>query len=489
MHNLLSWTQLVHLLLDVVCQLLTDLGKVSNDSVLDGMVSSQGVNSDVVGQVLLLVRISSQSFVQSLGLSELSVSSLPVEWAGSTLPNLLLLLELELLSLKLVGGREVVWSAAQVTVDIHETISHVWVEDTSNWAVDWNLLVVDTQSVSVGVWVREQSGLQHWVSRWLHVWNSVTWREGSLLDISEVVLWVLVQNELTESSQWVVLVWPDLGQVKDGEWSSLGLLGSHSLDVSSPRWVVSLGNLLEQVLLGMVWVGTRQFTSLLVGQGLDTLVGDEVNLNVVPVSVLVRPLVGVTGVTVHLSVGGGGTTVREQDSDLVSRLLVGGQVVPEHVWVLQVSLGTSLLGVDEVGELGRVTKEENRGVVVNKVQVTLLGVQLGGETTRVSGSISRARLTTDSGETGEGLGLLTDGVQEFGATDVSDIVSDLEVSESTGTLSMNNSLRDSLSVKVSKRVDQVKILQQQWAVLTNTLTGEWVWDRTSVGIGEWGRHI
>lgn len=205
-------------------------------------------------QVSLLVRVSGQGVVQSGGLNKLGISSLPMEWTSSALPDFLVLLELACLGLELVRRRVVVWRAAQVTVDVHSTISHVWVENAGHRTVDGNLLVVDTQSVSVGVWVREQSRLQHWVSGWLHVWNSVGWGERSLLDFGKVVLWVLVQHELTESSQWVLLVGPDLGQVEHGELSSLGLLGGHGLDVTSPRWEVALGDLLEQVLLGVVWV-------------------------------------------------------------------------------------------------------------------------------------------------------------------------------------------------------------------------------------------
>ena len=56
-------------------------------------------------------------------------------------------------------------------------------------------------------------------------------------------------------------------------------------------------------------------------------------------------------------------TIREEDHDLVDRLRVLGEVVPEHVGVLQVGLGITLLGVDKVGELSGVTDKEHGGVV------------------------------------------------------------------------------------------------------------------------------
>lgn len=43
-------------------------------------------------------------------------------------------------------------------------------------------------------------------------------------------------------------------------------------------------------------------------------------------------------------------------------------------------LGVTLLGVDEVGELGGVADEEDGCVVKDPVEVTLLGPNLDGET-------------------------------------------------------------------------------------------------------------
>lgn len=46
------------------------------------------------------------------------------------------------------------------------------------------------------------------------------------------------------------------------------------------------------------------------------------------------------------------TTVGEENHDLVSRLWVLREVVPEHISILQMRLWVTLLGVDEVRELG-----------------------------------------------------------------------------------------------------------------------------------------
>lgn len=47
----------------------------------------------------------------------------------------------------------------------------------------------------------------------------------------------------------------------------------------------------------------------------------------------------------------------------------------------------TLLGVDEVGEFGGISDEEDGGVVVHQVKVTLLSSDLDGKATRVTGGI------------------------------------------------------------------------------------------------------
>ena len=276
--------------------------------------------TDIVGQSLLSTLLLGQNVtVQRSGLDKVDVIDIqgPVVWDSWTSPDLLVLLNWSLwLQEGVLGvGSVVVWLRAKVAVNIHWTISNGWVEELGGvWAVDWDLVVVWTQSVTLSVSVGEKSTLKDRVGRGLLVWNGVGWSEGSLLDLSEVVSWVLVQNQLTDTTQREVLVWPDLGQIEDGEWQLLGLLLSHGLDVDSPGWVVTSLDGLEKILTTVGWVLTTDLDGLLSGEVLDTLVTLDVDLNVVPVTLLVGPLVGVTRVTVHLSQRLWSTTVREQDT-------------------------------------------------------------------------------------------------------------------------------------------------------------------------------
>jgi hypothetical protein len=48
-------------------------------------------------------------------------------------------------------------------------------------------------------------------------------------------------------------------------------------------------------------------------------------------------------------------------------------------------------------------------------------------------------------------------LEEGGASQISDIVSDLEVAVCTGTLGVDDTLRDALSVEVCEEVDVVEV--------------------------------
>lgn len=63
-----------------------------------------------------------------------------------------------------------------------------------------------------------------------------------------------------------------LGQIEGVELELLGLLEGHDLDVEGPGWVVAIGNVVEQVSNGIIWVGGSQAVCLLYWQILYSLI-------------------------------------------------------------------------------------------------------------------------------------------------------------------------------------------------------------------------
>ena len=114
---------------------------------------------------------------------------------------------------------------------------------------------------------------------------------------------------------------------------------------------------------------------------------------------------------------------------------------PEHVGVLQMRLRIALLGMNKVGELGRVAEEEDGCIVEYPVEIAFVSTNLDGKTTRIAGSVCRARLATDRGETDSSAGSVANFLKERGTSEVRNVVSYFKIAMCAGALSMD--LRDS----------------------------------------------
>jgi len=291
--------------------------------------------------------------------------------------------------------------------------------------------------------------------------------EGGLFDFSEVVIGVSVKNHLTDVNQGIITMRPDLGDIENVPFILGGVSFGHDLDLHAPGGRLSRGDVIKQVSGSIIAILGGDLASFRSSQILDARVSVEVELDPETFSLFIDPLESVRAVSVHVSETIGSTSVREEDGDLMGRFGDEGKEVPEHVGVLAVSLGVSLLGVNEIRELGGVSDEEDGGVVTNHIPVTFFSVELDGKTSGISFSISRTLFTTDSGESSENGSSLSDGVQKFGLAELGDVVGDFEVTVSTGALSVDDSFGDSFSVETGELVDQREILEEDWAVFSS----------------------
>lgn len=110
---------------------------------------------------------------------------------------------------------------------------------------------------------------------------------------------------------------------------------------------------------------------------------------------------------------------------------------PEHVSILEMSLGVTLLGVDEVGELGRISDEEDGSVVEHPVNVSLISFDLDGKATGITGSIRRSEFTANSGESNGGTVFLADLCEEPGRGDVAEAIGQFKVTVCSSTFGVN----------------------------------------------------
>ena len=128
------------------------------------------------------------------------------------------------------------------------------IEDGATRLIDGDLLVIDAETVAVGIRVRKETGLQDRVGRGLNSGDGVRGREGGLFDLGKVVYRVLVEGHLAESTEGDFAVRPDLGQVKNIPAEFLGLFGREDLNVARPGGIIARFDLLKEVLSGVIRV-------------------------------------------------------------------------------------------------------------------------------------------------------------------------------------------------------------------------------------------
>jgi len=127
--------------------------------------------------------------------------------------------------------------------------------------------------------------------------------------------------------------------------------------------------------------------------------------------------------------------------------------------------------VDKVGELGGITNEKHWSIIENPIQNTLLSTELDSETTGVPSNVCRPLLTAYGREAyGDG-SLLANALEDISHTvSLGYRVSNFEITMSAGTFGVDHTLRDTFTVKVSKRLDQVPILQEKRAAVSDSLS-------------------
>lgn len=129
------------------------------------------------------------------------------------------------------------------------------------------------------------------------------WIEGNLLDFGEVVDGILVEGELADLLSRVLGLRPNMGEIKDVNLvllpSILGLFSRHSLNLNCPlRKFASLNGLVEIFLRMVGRLGSR----ILLCDEFCALHGFHVDLNVLPIAILVDEFDSVAQPAVHESI-------------------------------------------------------------------------------------------------------------------------------------------------------------------------------------------
>lgn len=180
-----------------------------------------------------------------------------------------------------------------VAIDSHSAITLEGVE-CFKWSIDRNLLVVGSKTVTMGIRVGKESGLEDGIDGGLNTRHQMRRRKGNLFNLGEVVLGILVESELAKLPEGHVFLRPDLGQVKNVPAELLGFLRCKHLNIDGPAGILSLLDGLKKILCVPVRVISRHLMGFFACESLDALIGLEVDLGIDKGSVRLSPLVSVT---------------------------------------------------------------------------------------------------------------------------------------------------------------------------------------------------
>ena len=104
-------------------------------------------------------------------------------------------------------------SATVVAINTHCTVSVV-ARDRAVGTVNWNLIVIHTQTIALSVAVRKQPALKHLVRRKTDARNNAGRIKCRLFDFGKVVFRVAVEFQYANINKGIVLVRPYLGKVE-----------------------------------------------------------------------------------------------------------------------------------------------------------------------------------------------------------------------------------------------------------------------------------
>lgn len=171
-------------------------------------------------------------------------------------------------------------------------------------------------------------------------------------------------------------MWPYLGHIVYVKAILVSISEWHDLNEPVPGGGASIKETFVQVSGGKVLISLTFFGSFLIREVFDALSSFEMVFNQEWFALCVDPLEGVRTVSVHVSEAIRSTSVGEQDHDLMLGLWCETPEVKSSVWILDSSLGMSLLGMNKVWELHGIFDEEDWSIVSDHVIITFLGEEL-----------------------------------------------------------------------------------------------------------------
>lgn len=101
-------------------------------------------------------------------------------------------------------------------------------------------------------------------------------------------------------------------------------------------------------------------------------------------SIFIYPSVSMTSISIHVSISIRSSSIGKQDRYLVNRFWDLTQEIPKHIWILQIGLRISLLSVNKIRELLRISDEKDRSIVSNHIPIPFFSIEFDCKSSRIS---------------------------------------------------------------------------------------------------------
>lgn len=157
----------------------------------DSLMGITEMSRDILDEVILLSRLTTKHHPQPVSLDIVLIRNRELLGKNGADPFLVLLTRLDGLILQLAKRGGIVRVCAIISVDVHVSVTLERAEGVHR-AVDGDLVEISAESVALGVWVGEETGLENGVGGGLDAGDHVGWGEGGLFDLGKIVLRVPV---------------------------------------------------------------------------------------------------------------------------------------------------------------------------------------------------------------------------------------------------------------------------------------------------------
>ena len=223
-----------------------------------------------------------------------------------------------------------------------------------------------------------------------------------------------------------------------------------------------------QVLRRVVEIRRLDLLGLVLREVLHAQLGHPVVLDEDAVAIGVDPLIGVDAGSLHLAVVRGNPPRAEQPGRHVRRFGREAQEIIEPLHVLAIGNRVRLERVHHVREFHRVADEKHFQVVADQVPVSVFGVELRGEASRIAQRLGRVSAVDDRREPNEDRRALSLLLKKLGTRVLADrLVAKCAVGfeEPVGASAagMDDALGDPLAVEMGDLLEELIILQRRSA--------------------------